>query len=119
MTVTTSSNMETWEKLDKAVSALKYCLKTIGETGKKLAEAEMEYKVALSKKVFELKEKKVPATIISLTIYGQEEIAKLRYQRDVAKSIYKANLEAINVYKLETKILSAQMEKEYYNEEIS
>ena len=41
------------------------------------------------------------------------EIAKLRFERDVAEVVYRSALEAINATKLQIKILDAQVEREW------
>lgn len=117
MTSTSSeSNMETWEELEKATAQLDGLLKMLRTLGTTKAETERDYKMAISKKVLEMKDQKIPSTIINLTIYGQPEIARLRFERDVAEVNYNACQEAININKLKVKILSAQMEREYYHE---
>ena len=106
---------ELYEQLDKKTKDLDTCLKVLKENGQKLAEAEYNYKVALSKKVFELKDKGEKATTIGLIVYGIEPVATLRRKRDLAQVTYTANIEALNVIKLEIKILQNQIDKEYAN----
>ena len=96
---------------------LNVSIKSLRENGTKLAEAEKEYKIAVNKKVLELKDSGMAATLIQLVIYGYEEIAKLRFLRDSAEVIYKANQEAINSLKLQIRIIDNQIDKEWSNEE--
>ena len=42
-----------------------------------------------------------------------EAIAGLKFQRDVAETAYKAAMEAINVYKLNIKVLEEQIQREW------
>lgn len=58
----------------------------------------------------------VPVTLIQQVIYGYEEIANLRFQRDVAEVKYKSNQEFINTIKLQIRILESQLSREYGNE---
>ena len=44
---------------------------------------------------------------------GNPEIAKLRFERDVAEVVYKSAMEAINGYKLQIKILNDQLDREW------
>ena len=84
------------------------------QTGKEYAGKEMEYKMALNKKALRLREEKdMPVTLINQVIYGYEDIAKKRFERDVAEAIYKANQEAINSYKLQIRILDNQIGREW------
>ena len=46
-------------------------------------------------------------------MYGIEEVADLRCMRDVAQTIYEANKEAINVLKLQIRILESQLQREW------
>ena len=51
-----------------------------------------------------------PVTIISDVCRGKKEIAKLRFERDCAEVVYKSAQEAINSYKLQIRILDAQIQ---------
>lgn len=92
--------------LDAAITQL-------GKRGRAYAQAEMEYKVALSRMILEEREKGTPVTIISDICRGSPEIARLRFQRDCAEVVYKAALEAINSYKLQIRILDNQVQREW------
>lgn len=92
--------------LDKAVTQL-------GIRGRNYAQAEHDYKVALSKRILEHRAEGMPVTIISDVCRGEPEIARLRLERDIAEVVYKSALEAINSYKLQIRILDAQVEREW------
>lgn len=92
--------------LDKAISQL-------GVRGKAYAQAECDYRVALSKKILEYRADGMPVTIISDICRGLPEIARLRLERDIALTVYESAKEAINGYKLQIKILDAQVEREW------
>lgn len=89
--------------------------KSLVTYGKKLAEAERDYKIAVNKKALELKDNGMPVTLIQLVIYGYPEIARLRFERDSAEVLYNANQEALNVAKLQLRILQDQYDKEWSN----
>lgn len=107
--------MELWEDIDYKQRQLDEALRTYSSNGKKLAEAEADYKIALRKKVLELRESGMAVTLIPLIVYGESEVVKPRMERDICEAVYKANCEAINVKKLEIKIIQDQMEKEWSN----
>jgi hypothetical protein len=44
---------------------------------------------------------------------GNERIANLKMNRDVKETLYKSALEAINVYKLQIRLISEQLEREW------
>lgn len=92
--------------LDSAVKELRI-------RGQTYAQAQHDYRVALSKKVLLERDKGTPVTIMSDICRGDPQIAKLRFERDVAEVVYKAALEAINSYKLQIRILDAQVEREW------
>jgi len=94
--------------LDKAI-------KELAQNGYKLAECERDYKIAVNKKALELRSQDVPVTLINQVIYGYEEIAKLRFERDTAQVKYNANLEYIQTIKLMIRILENQLSREYGN----
>lgn len=97
------------EKLDllnQAVSSLK-------ERGSLRAETEKAYRVALSKRLAQLRADKQPVTHLSDIARGEEEIAQLRLNRDLADVLYKSAQEAINNYKLQIRIIEAQIQREY------
>lgn len=108
--------METLLELNAQMQSLDSSLKQYRVTGKAYAEAEHDYKIELSKKVLELRESGQPATLITLLVYGDKEVARKRLLRDIAQTTYEANKEAINVLKLKIKVLQDQIQKEYYNE---
>lgn len=92
--------------LDSAISQL-------GKRGNTYAQAEHDYKIALSQEILIERDKGTPVTIINDICRGKPSIAKLRFERDVAETSYKAALEAINGYKLQIKILDAQIAREW------
>lgn len=92
--------------LDKAITQL-------GIRGKIYAQAERDYRVALSKEILLARDKGMPVTIVSDVCRGKAEIAKLRFEKDVAEVSYSAAKEAINGYKLQIRILDAQIQREW------
>ena len=87
----------------------------MAQNGYKLAECERDYKIAVNKKALELRSQDVPVTLINQVIYGYEDIAKLRFERDTAQVKYNANLEYIQTIKLMIRILENQLSREYGN----
>lgn len=95
-------------KLDVALSEL-------GKRGRSYAEAERKYRVGLKQKILIERDKGTPVTIISDICRGSEEIASLRFDRDVSEIMYKSALEAINVYKLQLRLLENQADREWHS----
>lgn len=92
---------------------LNTCIRKLRETGSALAEAERAYKVMLRAESLVLRDEGMPVTLIQLTVYGIESVAKLREERDKAEVIYKANQDAVNAIKLELRLIEAQIQREY------
>jgi len=105
--------MDLLNELQYKQQQLDVSIKSLRKTGTEYAKAEKEYKMAVCKKVLELKDSGMAATLIQLTIYGYEEIANLRFKRDSAEVIYKANQESINGLKLEIRVLEEQVNREF------
>ena len=92
---------------------LEIALGELGRRGRENANAEQAYRIALAQKILAERDRKTPVTIISDICRGDREIAKLKFNRDVAEVSYSAAMEAINVYKLAIKMLDGQINREW------
>ena len=94
--------MDLYLELEKKIKDLNVSLKKLRETGSDFAEAERDYKITLRQEALKLRnDDKLPVTLIQQIIYGVQEVADKRFNRDVKEAIYKSNQEAINVLKLQ------------------
>ena len=107
--------MELWQEITEKQKMLDKAIKELAQNGYKLAECERDYKIAVNKKALELRGQDMPVTLINQVIYGYEDIAKLRFERDTAQVKYNANLEYIQTIKLMIRILENQLSREYGN----
>ena len=107
------SGQDLMQELQSQKELLKAALKASSKRGSDAAEAERKYRVALAQQIAVERDKGTPVTIISDVCRGKPEVAKLKFQRDVADVVYKSAMEAINVYKLQIKVLENQIEREY------
>lgn len=105
--------MDLWSELSEKRALLDKAIDTLANNGYVLAEKERDYKIAINKKALELRAEDTPVTLINTIIYGYEEIAKLRFERDTAQVKYNANNEYINTLKLQLRILENQLGREY------
>lgn len=109
--------MDLYLELTKKINDLNISLKKLRETGSDFAEAERDYKITLRQEALKLRnDDKLPVTLIQQIIYGVQDVADKRFNRDVKEAIYKSNQEAINVLKLQIRIMENQLEREYRNE---
>ena len=107
--------IELWNEIQEKQKMLDKAIKELAQNGYNLAECERDYKIAVNKKALELRSQDVPVTLINQVIYGYEDIAKLRFERDTAQVKYNANLEYIQTIKLMIRILENQLSREYGN----
>lgn len=105
--------MDLWNEINEKRNLLDKAIDTLASNGYDLAEKERDYRIAINKKALELKDNNMPVTLINTIIYGYEDIAKLRFDRDTAQVKYNANNEYINTIKLQLRILENQISREY------
>lgn len=90
------------------------CIKHLKQNGIKLAEAERDYKICLRHEALKLRaDNNMPVTLINQIIYGVPEVAKKRFDRDIAETMYNTAQEKINTLKLQIRILENQIQREY------
>lgn len=80
---------------------------------KDLAQKEYLYRMALSKRLTELRAEGQAVTHLADIARGEEKIAKLRFDRDIAKGLYDSSQEAINIYKIRLRVLENQYAREW------
>ena len=103
-------------EMEKLRNDLNVSIKTLRKSGTDYAEKERDYKILLRQKVLELRDSGMAVGIIDKTCYGIPEVAEKRFERDVAKTVYEANEEAINSLKLQIRIVESQIQREWGNE---
>lgn len=107
--------MDLFNELQTKQSQLNVSIKKLRETGSNYAKAERDYKILLRQEVLKLRDEGQAIGVISLICYGIPSVAKARFDRDVAETIYKANQEAINTLKLEIRLIESQLSREWSN----
>lgn len=109
------SEWDLYSELKQRQTALDLSIKQLRKSGTAYAEAERKYKIALRQKALILRDADMAVGMINLTVYGEQDVADLRYERDVAEAVYKANMEAINATKLAIRIIEGQLNREWSN----
>lgn len=92
---------------------LNLAIKELKARGQAKAEAERDYRVALAKEILRLRTEGIPVTIINDLCRGEETIARLKMERDIADSLYESALQAIYNYKLNIDIIQNQINAIY------
>jgi chromosome condensin MukBEF MukE localization factor len=105
--------MDLVNELFKLKEQLNASINRLKETGSAFALAERDYKVALNQTVLRLRAENMAATLIALVVYGEKEVADLRFKRDIAQTIYETNKEHINATKLNIRIVENQVTREW------
>ncbi|MDR7856324.1 hypothetical protein [Tissierella sp.] len=99
-------------ELNKLRSDLNKAITIIKERGKNKAIAERDYRVALGKQILLLRAEGIPVTITSDLCRGNEKIAELKMNRDIAETLYESNMQFIYSTKLNIDIVMKQIEAE-------
>lgn len=100
-------------ELQTKTQQLERSIRQLRVSGTDYAKAERDYKILLRQKCLELRDGGMAIGLIEKTCYGIPEVAELRFKRDVAEAVYKANMEAINSIKLQMRLLESQLSREW------
>lgn len=106
-------DFDLWGEIQQKTKQLDYCIKELRKSGTAYAEAERIYKIKLREWCLKLRSQDMPIGLIDKTCYGIPEVAELRFERDVAEAVWKANQEAIQSIKLQLRLLDAQLAREW------
>lgn len=107
--------MNLFNELQQKTKELDVSIKEIRQSGSNYAQAERDYKILLRQECLKLRDDGMAIGMIDKTCYGIPSVAEARFKRDVAETIYKANLEAINSIKLQMRLIENQLEREWSN----
>ena len=102
-------------EIGQKCALLDEAIRQLNKRGQSYAEAERDYRVELAKKTLLEREKGTPVSIIGDICRGDPQIATMRFKRDCAEVVYKSAMEAINSYKLQLRLLDAQLSREWSN----
>ncbi len=100
-------------ELHEKISLLDLAVSSLKERGRVRAETERAYRMALSKRLLQLRTEKQPVTHLADIVRGEEEVSRLRFERDIAESLYDSAKQAIYSYKLQIQLLNTQIGREY------
>lgn len=107
--------MELHEELRQKTIDLDNCIRSLRKNGTEYAEAERNYKILLRQECLKLRDDGMPVGMVDKICYGIPSVADARFKRDVCKTIYTANLEAINSIKLQMRLIEGQIQREWSN----
>lgn len=107
--------MDLIDRIQNLIAELQQYIKGLQNWGLKKAQAESDYQTALSQEVLKERDKGTAIGVIQLIVKGKPEVAKKRFERDVAESMYQVAQEKINIAKLELRLLDSQVAREWQN----
>lgn len=106
------TGQDLWVEITELRETLSLAINKLKERGQKKAKAEQDYRIALRKIILIERDKGIPVTIISDICRGDKEIAKLKFDRDIAEILYETVQQKIYATKLELGIVERQLEAE-------
>lgn len=105
--------MDLYLELQSKFAQLDKSIRHLRKSGTEYATAERDYKILLRTECLKLRDEGMAVGMIDKTCYGIPAVAEKRFQRDIAKTIYTANQEAINSLKLQIRIINDQLSREW------
>ena len=100
-------------EIQQRFNTLELSVRNLRKSAEDYANAEREYKILLRTEILKLRDEGVPVGIVDKICYGIPEVADLRFKRDVAEAVYKANMESINTQKLQIRVIDNQIQREW------
>lgn len=97
-------------EIEKLRKDLNNTITELNKAGYAKAKAEYIYRVALAKELLINKDKGLAATLNNDVSRGNETIAKYKFNRDVAETMYDTTYEKLRAIKIELGIVERQME---------
>jgi hypothetical protein len=83
------------------------------QAGSQLSENKKKYEVAKADLTMRLKAEGMPATLIRDLVRGDDDVADLRFLRDVAQVNYDTEQEVINAIKVNIRVVADQIAREW------
>ena len=105
--------MDLFLELQQKTRELEESIRMLRTNGVAYANAEKEYKILLRVEALKLRDAGMAIGMIDKTCYGIPSVAEARFKRDVAETVYKANLEAIASTKLQLRLIENQLNREW------
>ena len=88
-------------------------IKELWRSGMNRAQTERDYKLLLRTECLKLRAEGMAIGMIDKICYGIPSVAEARFERDVAESVWTANIEAINSIKLQLRLAEQQLQREW------
>lgn len=109
-----SSGQELYNALQNGLKELRKLTDDLSKLGTVYATCEYKYRMALAQKQAVLLAEGVKVTVIGDLCRGDEKVAYLRLERDMAKVKHNSQLESINSLKIAIRVTESQIEREWH-----
>ena len=102
-----------WNNIDETMKKAEKTLIEYKRLNADYAKKEYLYRTELSKRLLQRKTEGYAVTNLSDIVRGEKDIAKLKFDRDIAEGLKNSAEKGIDFYKLYAKLMEAQTEREW------
>lgn len=102
-----------WHEIEEIMKKAEQSLSEYKRCQKDYAVKEYNYRTALSKRLLERRAGGQPVTHLADIVKGEEDIAKLRFERDIAEGLKNSAEKGTDFYKLYARLMEAQNAREW------
>lgn len=102
-----------WNEIQEIMNKAEQSLSEYKKYQKDYAIKEHDYKVALSKRLLERRAEGQAVTHLADIVKGELDIAKLRFDRDIAEGLKNSAEKGTDFYKLYARLMEAQFSREW------
>lgn len=102
-----------WNDIEKTMENALKSLSEYKNYAKDYAMKEQNYRIALSKRLMQRKSEGYSVTNLSDIVRGEEDIARLKFERDIAEGLMKSAEKGTDFYKLYAKLMESQTAREW------
>lgn len=95
-------------KLDESI-------RLMADYGKKKAESDREYIIALAQEMTRLRNENMPATLVRDLARGSDIVSKFRFERDLNEVMYETAKESVMNHKQRIKAINDTISREWSN----
>lgn len=101
---------------DESRRLMKEALKERLERGRIWREADRNYHIIKAETTARLLGEGKPATLVKDLVRGDKAVAEADYERGLAKDAFENSTEAINVYKIDVKVIEGDIDREWHSQ---
>lgn len=102
-----------WNEIQEVLNKAEQSLSEYKRCQKDYAVKEYKYRTELSKRLLERRAEGQAVTHLADIVRGEKDIAKLRFDRDIAEGLKNSAEKGTDFYKLYARLLEAQFSREW------